>query len=105
VDFHIKDLVIPSGILFLRWIPRPGAHNSRYSFRKKGILILLIASTFYMLNFSDVSGIEVIFLLAITFLMQISVMCVTLSYFVLLAGTFLMPNFNKVRSNKKSSDR
>jgi hypothetical protein len=37
--------------------------------------------------------------------MQISLMCGILSYFVLLAGTFLMPNSSNVRRNKNFSDR
>jgi hypothetical protein len=37
--------------------------------------------------------------------MKISLMCGILSYFVLLAGTFLMPNCSNVRRNKKFSDR
>jgi hypothetical protein len=58
--------VIPGGIPFFWWIPRPEAGNSRwnnlltvqvYSFREKEICIFMIASTFFMLNFSDVSGI------------------------------------------------
>jgi hypothetical protein len=114
VDFHVKDLVIPGRIPFFWWIPLPEASNSRrnnlltvhvYSFCEKEISIFMIASTFFMLNFSDVSGIYVIFLLAITFLMQISLMFGILSYFVLLAGTFLMPNCSNVRRNKTFSDR
>jgi hypothetical protein len=81
--------VIPGGIPFLRWIPCPEAGNSRrnnlltvhvYSFCEKEIFIFMISSTF---------------------LMQISLMCGILSYFVQLPGTFLMPNYSIVRRNKK----
>jgi hypothetical protein len=41
--------------------------------------------------------------IASTFLLQISVMCATFIYFLLLAGTFLKPNCSNVRKNKTFS--
>jgi hypothetical protein len=64
VEFRDKDLAIPGGIPFLWGIPHPETGNARRnnlltvqvcSFCEKEICIFLIASTFFMLNFSDVT--------------------------------------------------
>jgi ATP/ADP translocase len=83
VDFHVQNLAIPAGIPF-------------YSGNLFQDLIIPSGITFLTVQVYASVRRKFAFIF-------IAVMCATLSYFLLLAGTFLLPNCSYVQKNKKSS--